>query len=201
MINQKFKTIIIPKSILIKFIFINKKKFLIFISSTGVNKYFLIPNYFSIKKEKFKLIFNFSNSLSLKKKENTKFFDSTQKYVSAYKHNIFFVLNNLLHLCKSFKKKCFKILIIRGAGLKVTFKDNNCLQLKLGFSHLIYLSIPKTIVVSILKKKVIIEGYNQIEVYNYSHKLKNLKPLNLYTGKGFFLKSDNKIELKEIKKI
>jgi ribosomal protein L6P/L9E len=90
---------------------------------------------------------------------------------------------------------------MRGLGLKAFFiKDYNILQLKLGFSKIINVSIPdKKIKLFLTKRRIIIVGYNIIEVNKFAFKIKLLKLPNIYKGKGLWYKNE-KIILKTVRK-
>jgi hypothetical protein len=178
MFNKDFS---IPNYISIDFLNINSSiRFLILKSNLGVKKYIKIPSCVFISKNKQFLNFKFIKGL-----QSSKFF------------RVFF------SLYQEFKYKIFKTIIIRGVGLKITLLDELIpfLELKLGYSHKILLVIPKNLNVVVKKKKILIEGSDKVLVGNFVNKIISLKPLNNYTGKGLWLKSYQKIFLKEIKKI
>ena len=93
--------------------------------------------------------------------------------------------------------------MIRGVGLKITLISQpiKLLQLKLGYSHQILLSVPAGLNITVKKKKLLVEGADKVIVGNFANKIANFKSLNNYTGKGLWLKSYQKFILKEIKKI
>ncbi len=98
---------------------------------------------------------------------------------------------------KSFKRK----LLIKGLGYRCFLSDDNIfLMVKIGFSHLIALKIPKEIKNIIIDKSyIVIEGTDLVAVGNFCKKIKNLKTKDIYKGKGFLYKNE-KINLKSIKK-
>jgi ribosomal protein S8 len=172
----------------ISLIFLKKNRFLVYSNNLGVKKYFLIPKEFNFVKTNLQLSFVYTGSFNLL------WFAKKKNFLKNFK-SFFLEYQNL-------KKKFFKRIIIRGVGLKVSLLEENSLvlQLKLGFSHLILLPIPMTLKVFIFKKKIIVEGLNRVEVGNFSKKLQNFKAINIYTGKGLWLKNNSKFKLKSIKK-
>lgn len=182
-----FKKIFIISSIKIKFFFFKTQKILV-VSNQYSSYYFIFPNFLE-------LIYK-NNYLYLIIKENIQ----NIKYKLLY----FF----LIHLSTSIKqllKASATTFLIRGVGLKINFLENSTsiLNLKLGFSHLIFLSIPKSILsVSLFKKKFILCSFNKMLLGNFANLLYKYKPINIFTGKGLLKKQKKKFKLKEyVKKI
>ena len=178
MFNKNFN---IPNFILVDFLVLNNSlRFLILKNNLGTKEYIKVPSFIFINKNKQILNFKYVKNLQTLKFFRT-FFD----------------------LCQKLKYKIFETIIIRGVGLKITLleKPLNCLELKLGFSHKILLTIPKNLNVIVKKKKILIEGSDKVLVGNFVKKIISFKSLNNYTGKGLWLKSYQKFMLKEIKKI
>lgn len=106
----------------------------------------------------------------------------------------------LLKLVNCINKVVRKKLILKGLGLRIYYsRALNILKLKLGFSHLIFLLIPKTI--KIFKKKhfILLESYNSVTLGNFAHLLSKFKFPNSYTGKGIWFKNQQ-LKLKPVKK-
>jgi ribosomal protein L6P/L9E len=181
------KTFIIPFKATVKLLFVSQFKFLILEVPNFDKKYFYIPKKIKIKLNKKKI----QLSVYTKSKLNSNNLVSTIQLFKSW----------VSHL-RALKKKCFKTVLIRGIGLKISFLETNSqvLQLKLGFSHLIYLTIPKSIQVLVLKKKLIIQGQNATLVGNFSRKIMNFKKINIFTGKGLWLKNIQKFYCKPVKK-
>lgn len=182
-----FKKIFIISSIKIKIFFFKTQKILV-VSNQYSSYYFIFPNFLE-------LIYK-NNYLYLIIKENIQ----NIKYKLLY----FF----LIHLSTSIKqllKASATTFLIRGVGLKINFLENSTsiLNLKLGFSHLIFLSIPKSILsVSLFKKKFILCSFNKMLLGNFANLLYKYKPINIFTGKGLLKKQKKKFKLKEyVKKI
>lgn len=187
--NCLTKAVILPSFNSINLIYLKFNKFLVLDSSFGFKKYFLVPNELKVKKLGLKIIFSLDYYFLVN--NNSK------------KLETLLFLKKFIRECFKLKKKKFKVILLRGIALKVSFLESNqgVLQLKLGFSHLILLPIPVSLKVFIFKRKIIVEGFNYVEVSNFSSKLKKFKPINIYTGKGIWIRSKQKIQLKEIKKI
>lgn len=175
------KSFNIPTSILINFLILdNLTRFLIIQNNVGIQKYIKIPNFITFSKTQQLLNFNY-----FKDGQATKFF------------RVFFSIYQELNY------KIFETIMIRGVGLKITLISQpiKLLQLKLGYSHQILLSVPAGLNITVKKKKLLVEGADKVMVGNFANKIVNFKSLNNYTGKGLWLKSYQKFILKEIKKI
>jgi large subunit ribosomal protein L6 len=99
------------------------------------------------------------------------------------KHFFLSILNRIIWgVLKGFHLK----LNIIGVGYKA-FLENNCLVLKLGFSHNVLYPIPKDIKIKILTQKVltlVILGTNFQKVSSVAAEIRALKPVEPYKGKG-----------------
>ena len=159
----------------------NLMRFLVLINNLGVKRYIKVPV-----------------SLSVVKKNQIIFFKYNNKNL-----DVLIFLKNFFKIYRELTYKIFEIIKIRGVGLKIMLKNlsKKFLELKLGYSHKILVMVPKSLNVIIKKKKILIEGLDKVSVGNFVRKVINFKPLNIYTGKGLWVKSYNKLVLKEIKKI
>lgn len=161
---------------------LKKKCFLILTTKYNTQNYILFPFALNLVKENNLYYLNyFTNNFF-------KFF---------YFYNFF--LKRIEHLYKPFQKKIF----FKGLGFKMKYSDfrKDKLELKLGFSHLITLVIPKKqIKVFLIKKnRLAIEGFNYTLVGNFTEKIRMLRFPDSYNGKGFWYKNEFKT-LKQIKK-
>lgn len=91
-----------------------------------------------------------------------------------------------------------------GVGYTCQIVDDK-IELKLGFSHLIYKKIPSYLKVSCVntkkkRKTIIIQGSNKQKVMEFISLLQNLKYPEPYKGKGIFIKFQ-KIIRKQGKKV
>lgn len=162
------------------FILLKHVQFLVLETPLLSKKYIRIPSFLRIKK--------LQNSLVLSKNNNLKF-------------------NTLLSVWLKFFLKPFKKhLLLKGLGFKgVIITDSSTekavLELKLGFSHFIKLPLDlKKFKISLNNNLLTVEGFNPHEVGNFLEKIKKLKSIDNYKGKGFWYKNEVRI-LKEIKKI
>lgn len=120
-----------------------------------------------------------------------------KKINKIYKNKIFFEKRYEFELTKYFNKlikgisRGFKVeLELLGIGYKVQ-QESNKLILDLGFSHLIYLDIPKNIEIFLETNKTIILYCIDYEMLNnFAHKIIRLKPMNRFTGQGIKFKKD-----------
>lgn len=86
-----------------------------------------------------------------------------------------------------------------GVGFRCKVVDNK-LELKLGFSHLIYTNIPNNIKLECFKNKIVIKGTSKQKINEFANFLQSLKFPEPYKGKGIFLKNQ-KILKKQGKKV
>ena len=103
----------------------------------------------------------------------------------------------LKNINRPFRKK----LLLKGLGYKVSISDNKrSLILKLGYSHLCTIEVPqKKISLKISKNTIIVEGFDPVEVGNFTSKIHRLKNPDSYKGKGIWHENEVKV-LKEVKK-
>lgn len=89
------------------------------------------------------------------------------------------------------KKKLIRKVLLRGLGLKMLLsEDNKYIEFKLGFSHIIRVLIPELLAIKIHKNILTISGYNLYSIGNFVNKIKSLKKINAYKGKGVFSKHE-----------
>jgi large subunit ribosomal protein L6 len=165
----------------LNFYLIESKKYLVLKNEVS-SYYFLIPNYIQCNKEQDFLVLNFIPSTL-----NVSFFNN---YVTF-----------LIKWLKSFEKPYRRTLILKGLGLKANLINNNkTLELKLGFSNILYVSVPNdSFLVHINKNNITFESYNLVELGNFIAKIRSLKVPNVYKGKGIWYKNEIQT-LKVIKK-
>ena len=171
------------------------------IKNLSINFYFLNNNKFIVLNKDIKSFYlRIPNNIVCTKEENfillTLINDFNTKNIIIFQNFILLFFNWL----KNFEKPLVKKLILKGLGLKAIVSKNNILELKLGFSHTINVSIPEQLIVSIKKNVINIEGYDPILLGNFLHKVRILKYPNIYKGKGIWYKNELKT-LKVVKKI
>jgi hypothetical protein len=148
----------------------------------------------SIKKSKLYYL-HLPNSISWRLNESKLFFSSF-----FYKEALQF-----LRLFQTWLKKqeviIKKKLILKGLGFRINFDDKlNALNLKIGYSHLVNIFLPKEkINLKIQKNSIILESTDNIILGNLCNIIKNCRPIDVYKAKGFFFRND-KVKLKPIKK-
>jgi len=76
----------------------------------------------------------------------------------------------------------------------------NVLKLKLGFSHLITITVPSGIKVFKNKNLLILESSEAFLVGNFANLIRNLRYPDSYKGKGLWYKNEIQI-LKPVKKV
>lgn len=163
------------------------------------NKLLLIlPNFFKI------IFFNYYDKLlfsCIKKNKLYIFFKKTKKLKKFVFFNFFFKsFKKSLTTAKIFAKKSLKLVSI---GYRVFLLDKlskNVLCLKLGYSHVLFLKIPKDILIKIVKQVLYFSCYNELKLLNFCDFIRNLKVPDVYKGKGFFFEYGN-IKLKKGKQV
>lgn len=138
-------------------------------------------------------------------KNNVKFIVSGNFLIIEMKSNVSnfqmvemkrLIEKNIQEVRNNFKKS----LELVGVGYRA-YLFKNYFVLKLGYSHLIYVNVPKTIqIICIRPTKVYIIGANKEEINLFAKLIKAYKKPEPYKGKGFLYENE-KIELKEGKKL
>lgn len=169
----------INPEIKINFCFINNNKFLLF-KKNLFSLYVLVPSNINIvKNEKGLLVESF-----------------------FMKDNISIIKSFYLALqfqIKKLNKPVVKCLLFKGLGLKIHSLTEESLQLKLGFSHIVDITIPQNLKITRIKNFILVEGVDAALVGNFADFIKKKRIPDLYKGKGIFYKNEN-IKLKIIKK-
>lgn len=146
-------------------------------------------------------------NIKLYKKNNFLIIKSSSNYILLEipinkKKNI--ILNGFF---KIFQKSLFAIffdftirLAFIGIGFRVDGIDNDFIKLKLGFSHFIFVKIPKTIKLFLPKKTLIIlQSKNEQFLKQFCWKICSMRFPDIYKGKGIKFKNQILL-LKPIKK-
>jgi ribosomal protein L6P/L9E len=164
---MEIKQIKIPTNIETFTAFSGESKFLI-IQDPKNYKYFLVPNFVEL----------------CKKEDNLNLTLHSENKTLSTKFNLFhialeFFLNNLE---TSYKKK----LTLKGLGYRITVIENRTkLEFKVGYSHLIRLTIPEIIKVKTKKNVLKLESTNKIMLGNFVQKIISFRSPDSYKGKGF----------------
>ncbi len=146
-------------------------------------------------------------NIKLYKKDNFLIIKNSTNYILLElplhkKDNV--ILNGFF---KVFQKSLFAIffdftirLAFIGIGFRVDGIENDFLKLKLGFSHFIFIKIPKTIKLFLPKKTLIVlQSKNEQFLKEFSWKICSTRFPDTYKGKGIKFKNQILI-LKPIKK-
>lgn len=90
---------------------------------------------------------------------------------------------------------------LKGVGYKVFYDElQNSLHLKVGLSHSIYIPIPLTIQIKVIKYTyLIIKSSNWEQLTQFAFYIRKFKEPDIYKGKGFRFRKE-KIKLKKGKK-
>ena len=180
MLNQKFIKLI--DVIELKVLNLNFKTFLL-IKNVTKSVYLMVPTGLMVQKIG-KLLTLQYNSETINTQLSSDF--------------TFFYLK-LTSLNVNIKKIHTKKLLLKGLGLKATILHSNLVELKLGFSHTITLSIPNEIKLTIIKNTLVLESADQILLGNFSATIKSFKTPDSYKGKGICYKNEVLL-LKAVKK-
>ena len=96
-----------------------------------------------------------------------------------------------------------KILLLKGLGYRIQLQETPLfynITFKLGLSHLIQYSLSKLkLKIYHTQTTIILKSHNLHFLNNICKKIINMKKPNIYTGRGFWYKTD-KIQLKTFKK-
>lgn len=95
----------------------------------------------------------------------------------------------------TFKRK----LTLKGLGFRIKVCENKKVEFKIGFSHLIYLTIPSNLKIRTNKNFMYLQSNDNVLLGNFIDKVISLKAPDSYKGKGFWYKYQEKI-LKVVKK-
>lgn len=175
-------------------IFYSEQKKIILIQGPSRNKLLKLSNKLNLNICRTSLKITINNfvfsSKKLRKKTKT-----VQFLMIALLKKVFLETSNFL--CKKFQ--------FIGVGYKVfrfEMFNKNLLQLKLGFSHLIYLNIPNNLKVHCFKSntKIYVFGYFYTDLLRICALLRGLKKPEPYKGKGILYENEC-VALKEGKKI
>jgi len=82
-----------------------------------------------------------------------------------------------------------KVLDFKGTGYRAKV-ENNALALNMGYSHEITLEIPAGINVSVVKNQIAIFGVNRVNVGQFAASVRNVRPPEVYKGKGIKYESE-----------
>ena len=160
-----------------KFYFVSVKNLNALVIETPflTKKYIKLPLFLNLKK--------IGNYLHLKNLNNVKF----DLLISSW----------LKGFVKPFKKQ----LILKGLGFKGSVNnEGSLLELKLGFSHIVNVPLDtKKLKVSMNNNILTAEGFEPDNIGNFLEKIRKLKKIDSYKGKGFWYKNESRV-LKEIKK-
>lgn len=127
---------------------------------------------FKIKQKK---VFSLSNSV----------FIIHKKYIRTF-FTLLWV--NLDGTCHGFKTTIY----VKGKGLRLQLKTRRghlCLYLKLGYSHKIFLHLPKNCWAKIFKRRrtMTLFGLDSVLLRNLALRIRSFYPMGLYKVRGFYI--------------
>nr|QFO87209.1 50S ribosomal protein L6 [Eustigmatos cf. polyphem] len=88
-----------------------------------------------------------------------------------------------------------KVINIVGIGYYVNIKNKTKLVFTLGYSHMVSLQVPNTVVVkSRRRRKIFLKSIFLVELNNFASVIKNFKLPSVYKEKGIFFLSESVIK-------
>lgn len=176
-------------------------------------KLYAVPLSFRINLNNYRLIFSlpyFWNFLFIKKNNNRfllYFYSNTyyfflplsvkflmfffDPYARSFSLNFFYINNfykifwNIFKLVFfSFTKVFFRKLKFKGKGYYIYKNKRNTIALRFGYSHIKRLFFFFSYVKFLSKTSVFIFGIDKFTITSLSIQLKNVRPINIFTGKG-----------------
>jgi ribosomal protein L6P/L9E len=177
-LDQKTIQIPINKEI---FVYCSSKIRVITLSTSLNDQYLILPDYVIINQSESLLILSVDGQIDCSLK--IKFEEDVLSWVKSSS--------------KLFRNK----LILKGLGCKASLSNNQTiLNLKLGYSHVLNVSIPTgRIKIRLCKNTITVQGHNSSEVGDFARRIRGLRYPDPYKGKGIWLKNEHRI-LKELKK-
>ncbi len=91
--------------------------------------------------------------------------------------------SHLVNMIKGVNEGFSKELVVEGVGYRAK-KEEDVLSLKVGFSHLVEIEIPKELEVEIEKNKIKISGIDKEAVGKFAAEVRSVKKPEPYKGKG-----------------
>lgn len=102
-----------------------------------------------------------------------------------YKNNFYSIFWNYFKIIfYSFSKLFFRKLKFKGKGYYIYKNIRNTVALQFGYSHLLYLYSFFLNVKFLSKTSILLFGINLNDIYAVSNCFYNIKPINIFTGKG-----------------
>ena len=145
------------------------------------NKKYNILNFYIYNSDYFFILPFMKKFLSLK-------YDDVSNVVVLnffFKNNYYSIFWNYFKLIFfSFSKIFFRKLRFKGKGYYIYKNSRNTIALQFGYSHKFYLYSFFTAVKFITKTIILMFGVNYRDLLNKSYSLFNIKPINIFTGKG-----------------
>ncbi len=176
-----------------------------------LDSYILVPQsiniqyFFGINFKFFFLLFK--NSLNLQQYQ-LKILRFSLKFAIAFHKKFYIFMSNFVFLktlfqtfvnkSKELLKGYFVELDIKGLGY-FSYFSKTFLVFDLNYSHFIGLSVPSQLLLKKFKTKIVLFGFNREFVMDFARIILNLKNIDVYKGKGIFIRG-HLLKLKEIKK-
>jgi hypothetical protein len=102
-----------------------------------------------------------------------------------FKNNFYSIFWNYFKIIfYSFSKIFFRKLKFKGKGYYIYKNTRNTIALQFGYSHLLYLYSFFLNVKFLSKTSILLFGINLTDISTVGHLFYNIKPINIFTGKG-----------------
>ena len=93
-------------------------------------------------------------------------------------------LNSLSELFSRFSKPFFLKIRFRGKGYYMYKNKRNTIAPQFGYAHRVYVYAHAHSVKFLSKTKILLFGLSKNEIFNTGYNLKQVKPINIFTGRG-----------------
>lgn len=140
-----------------------------------------------LKNEKGEFIYELPKGLSVRQDANMIIVERKNDDYKAL-HGLYrqLIQNAVLGLTEGFSKK----LIIKGVGFRAAVEDDKLL-LNVGFSHPVYIVIPKEVAVTVNKNVIEISGIDKQKVGQFAAQARAVKKPEPYKGKGIMYEDEH----------
>lgn len=158
----------------------------------------LVNNYLTVKGPLGQLEKQFSSLITITKNENQ--VTTTRANEEKHTKQLHGTTNALVaNMIKGVSQGYAKTLLIEGVGYRAVLKGD-ILEVAAGYSHLVNLTIPKSLTVELVKPtQVLVKGIDKQVVGQFAAELRAIRTANVYSGKGIKY-SDEVVRRKEGKK-
>lgn len=105
----------------------------------------------------------------------------SSKYKDQFSILFYFFLKKVLY---SFSQLFFRKIKFKGKGYYIYKNKRNTITPQFGYAHRIYVYAFSLNVSFLTKTKILMFGLNDLDIKNYSLQVYNIRPINIFTGRG-----------------